>query len=96
MRNFSSAKKCSTYGLDKSVQFHKYQLDKVECAVLFQIHALKTAKTMFPNYTSISTNLNFLCRDLLLYYDQQNYGNVSIRMGNVVLSITLIQVRAKK
>lgn len=72
-------------------QLHLLKLDELDLSILFQIVALRAASKLPNKGKLFEQKLNNLFLNLKRNFEE-NYDNVALKMGNLILASTLIQV----
>jgi hypothetical protein len=76
--------------VNAAVKFHRARLDEAEMTVICHLMALRKASILFPDNVHIQANINALFESLREHYEE-NYEDVAIRMGNLILLINEVE-----
>lgn len=82
---------CKGMSIAKTV--HSAKLDKSEFAALTLLMILQQARELFPTNKKIEDQINNLFKEMSKYF-KENYSDTSVRLGNLVLMLSEINVRS--
>jgi hypothetical protein len=78
--------------MDAAAKLHSLKLDEVDLAILFQIISLRAASKLPKKGKVFETMLNRLFMSLQEHFEN-NYDNVGIRLGNILMALSIIEVK---